>query len=171
MSPKSLSDLLEGCVVKAFGKNEKDLITGRSLIHTHGFRKFFESRLIEVVPHGFIKAMAGQLTGLEKTYINLSPEQTAKQYVKGEHLLWVESVPECGKQPTENLTKIAQIEEAEKQLTRKSTRLENENVELLDRVNLLQRAHEDANRELNERVKKVEDLQKCYWNWCPTTGC
>jgi integrase len=93
-SDTTVTDALAEAVFKVTGENAKCPITKRSLIHAHGFRKFFVSQISDSTGSlDFANLLAGHVTALTKTYEQKGPEQNGKKYLAGMHALYIE-VPE-----------------------------------------------------------------------------
>ena len=110
MSDHSVNEMIAALVVKVTGDNAKDENTGRAMIHPHSFRKFFDTQLVQTIPKGVVDALTGHLTLLEATYRQMTPEETARHYMKGEHLLFVAGVPELREAATTNTKETSRID-------------------------------------------------------------
>lgn len=156
MAENTVRELVVELVTKVNGENATCDVTGRSLIHPHTFRKFFETQLTDAkMVSGVIKALAGQVTNLEKTYVTMTPAQTAKHYIAAEHALYIEGTPEIREAATNNTKKFAQINEAQQtsqnlinKLTLENMTIKEKNAEVLEQV-----------RTLTEKMTAMEETQ------------
>lgn len=89
-SDTTINEALSDAVRKTTGENAKCPITGRSLIHAHGLRKFFVSQLSFSTSLDFADFLAGHVNAITKTYCQLGPEQLGARYLTGMHVLYIE---------------------------------------------------------------------------------
>jgi integrase len=91
MSDHTVNQLFTDAVVAAFGENEVDPNTGRSVRHIHQLRKFFISQLSLVSSESVADFFAGHKSALSDNYRRYTAKQMSEYYLKGEHLLFVEA--------------------------------------------------------------------------------
>jgi len=75
--------------------DKRDTITGRHILHSHSFRKFFISELSLVIPPIIAQGLAGHSGYLGDNYNRFSDKQISNFYLEGMHVLQVfdEGVP------------------------------------------------------------------------------
>jgi integrase len=121
------------------GLMQKDIQTDRLVLHPHALRKFFRSKLAQVIPVDIVEALMGHEGYLTQVYRRYSLEDLADFYKKGEHTLLVFG---NGK----DLVKLrAEVEEKNKQLQQIINGLVSENLTL--------------KQELGEHKKVLEELK------------
>jgi len=121
------------------GLVQKDSQTDRLVLHPHALRKFFRSKLAQVIPVDIVEALMGHEGYLTQVYRRYSLEDLADFYKKGEHTLLVFG---NGK----DLAKLrAEVEEKNKQLQQIINGLVAENLTL--------------KQELGEHKKALEELK------------
>jgi len=91
ISDHTVSQAFTDAVVAAFGKNEVDPNTKRSVRHIHQLRKFFISQLSLVTSESVADFFAGHKSALSDNYRRYTTKQMAEYYLKGEHLLFIEA--------------------------------------------------------------------------------
>jgi integrase len=91
MADHTVNQLFIDAVVAAFGENEVDPNTGRSVRHIHQLRKFFISQLSLVGSEAVPDFFAGHKSALSDNYRRFNTKQMAEHYLKGEHLLFIEA--------------------------------------------------------------------------------
>ena len=91
MSDHTVNQLFIDAVVAAFGENEVDPNTGRSVRHIHQLRKFFISQLSLVTSENVADFFAGHKSPLSDSYRRYATKQMAEYYLKGEHMLFIEA--------------------------------------------------------------------------------
>jgi len=138
--------------VRKAGFLKKDKQTNRHTVHPHVLRKFFRTRMGTVIPVDVAEALMGHEQYLTEVYRRYTAEDLAKFYLQGESALLVfTEVEEVGKLR-------AEVEEGKKQLqtlvnglTAKSLKLEQENMDLKNRI----RFTEEKLEELEKLVKEA----------------
>jgi len=129
------------------GLIQRDNQTNRFIIHPHCLRKFFRSKLAQVIPVDIVESMMGHEGYLVEAYRKYSQEDLADFYKKGEHTLLVFG---NGK----DLAKLRlEVEEKNKQLQQIINGLVSENLELKERIKRL----EDGFKEIQELKKALEE--------------
>jgi len=94
ISDHTVNQLFIDAVVSAFGENEIDPNTGRSVRHIHQLRKFFSSQLSLATSESVADFFTGHKTALSDSYRRYTQKQMSEYYLKGEHLLFIEAPPE-----------------------------------------------------------------------------
>jgi site-specific recombinase XerD len=160
MSESSVAEMLADLVTKVTGENAKDANTGRSMIHAHGFRKFFVSKLADSVEMGIINLWAGHLTNLDKTYLKKTPEETVKLYLKGEINLYIEADENLVNQGIKNDQRLNEIRDNELQSSMRINRLENEKADLAAQVKKQAKDIEELHAMFAETLAILKDRQE-----------
>ncbi len=91
ISDHTVNQLFIDAVVSAFGENEIDPNTGRSVRHIHQLRKFFSSQLSLATSESVADFFTGHKTALSDSYRRYTQKQMSEYYLKGEHLLFIEA--------------------------------------------------------------------------------
>lgn len=159
MSEQKIEELIANLVTKVNGENARCKTTGRSLIHPHMFRKFFMSRLTDAgMTSGVVKALAGQVTQLERIYIEMPPADTAKHFIAHEHALYVEAAAPIREAATNNTKKFEEHRERldVNQALINSLMLKNErlNEKVLEQSTLIANMKESILQELKAEQQK-----------------
>jgi predicted RNase H-like nuclease (RuvC/YqgF family) len=118
----------------------------RFMVHPHVLRKFFRTKMGQVIPVDVTEALMGREGYLTEVYRRYSLEDLAKFYKQGEHTLLVFA-------ESENLSKL---KEEQKQLQALVNGLTAENMELKAKVNALERQI----AELNEKWQRLDQNTK-----------
>jgi len=130
------------------GLVQKDTQTDRLVLHPHTLRKFFRSKLAQVIPVDIVEALMGHEGYLTQVYRRYSLEDLADFYKKGEHTLLVFG---NGK----DLAKLrAEVEEKNKQLQQIINGLVSENLSLKQEI----QEHKKALEELKSAVAELRKL-------------
>lgn len=93
-SDNTVNELFRDAVIAVYGKNEVDPNTGRSTRHIHQLRKFFLSQLSLAVSKEIAETLAGHSGYLTGNYRRYTTAQLKEEYLKGEHMLYIEAVKE-----------------------------------------------------------------------------
>ncbi|MCD6530740.1 tyrosine-type recombinase/integrase [Candidatus Bathyarchaeota archaeon] len=126
--------------LKKAGFLEKDKSTNRHTIHPHVLRKFFRTKMAQVIPVDVVEALMGHEGYLTEVYRRYSEEDLAKFYKQGEASILVFT-------EAEEIIKLRkEIDERFKTLQALNEKLQLENLDLRQK-----------NLELKSRVKKLED--------------
>lgn len=164
MSENTVRELVAELVTKVSGENAKCGVTGRSLLHPHSFRKYFETQLTDAkMVSGVVKALAGQVTELEKIYVNMTPAQTAKHYITAEHALWIEGTPEQREAATNNSKKFEAINEAQQTSQNLINKLSLESMNLKDKLREQEATHSAQMAKMMEMVQAMEKRQSALY--------
>jgi len=142
ISDHTVNQLFIEAVVSAFGENEVDPNTGRSVRHIHQLRKFFISQLSLATSESVADFFAGHKTALSDSYRRYSQKQMSEYYLKGEHLLFIEAPPELREMGNTVKKELADL---------KDETLKNNSV----MINLLA-MKEQLNDELKQQQKQIE---------------
>jgi integrase len=94
ISDNTVNQLFIEAVTAAFGENEVDPNTGRSVRHIHQLRKFFISQLSLATSESVADFFAGHKTAMSDNYRRYTQKQMSEYYLKGEHLLFIEAPAE-----------------------------------------------------------------------------
>jgi len=129
--------------VKKNGSFERDSSTGRLTLHPHCLRKFFRTKLGEVIPVDVVEALMGHEGYLTEVYRRYSTEDLKKEYDKGEHVLSV-------------FTDRAKIGELEQRIESKDKAM-NEIIQGLVRENMELKQHMEA---VDKQVKEFAPVIK-----------
>ena len=130
------------------GLMQKDIQTDRLVLHPHALRKFFRSKLAQVIPVDIVEALMGHEGYLTQVYRRYSLEDLADFYKKGEHTLLVFG---NGK----DLAKLrVEVEEKNKQLQQIINGLVSENLTLKQEI----QEHKKALEELKGAVAELRKL-------------
>jgi len=162
VSYSSVTDDLKKAVGAGIdGGNKVCSETGRSLIHNHGFRKFFEGRFQNTQDNGLAIAqlLDGHASEIAKTYAGMSDEDLGKLYLKGEYALLVETSDEYVETQAE-LSKETTIINAKLEETDAANRRLKDDMDYL-------RTSKDK---LRDRLDDVEKENQTIKNWWTTEG-
>jgi cell division protein FtsB len=113
----------------------------RFTVHPHVLRKFFRTKMGQVIPVDVTEALMGHEGYLTEVYRRYSLEDLAKYYKQGEHTLTVFGLTEANK--------FKELEEANKAFQTQLAKMVNENEALKAQIN-----------DLKNRLEKVEALAK-----------
>jgi molybdopterin-guanine dinucleotide biosynthesis protein A len=142
----------------------------RFMVHPHVLRKFFRTKMGQVIPVDVTEALMGHEGYLTEVYRRYSLEDLAKFYKQGEHTLLVFA-------ESENVSRLrAEIEERNKQLQALVNGLTAENMELKAKISRLERQMaeltqkwqtlDQATRELVEgQMRLVRMLKEKHPEW------
>jgi hypothetical protein len=142
----------------------------RFTVHPHVLRKFFRTKMGQVIPVDVTEALMGHEGYLTEVYRRYSLEDLAKFYKQGEHTLSVFA-------ESENVSRLrAEIEERNKQLQALVNGLTAENTELKAKINALERQMaeltqkwqtlDQATKELVEsQIRLVKMLKEKHPEW------
>jgi len=118
--------------VRKAGFLKRDPETNRHTVHPHTLRKFFRSKMSQLIPVDIVEALMGHEGYLTEVYRRYSEEDLAKFYLQGESAVLI--FTEAGE-----VRKLrAEVEERNKQLQTLANGLASENLELKDRVRSLE---------------------------------
>jgi len=92
-SDQNASAMWENALVKA-GLLSRDKTTNRKQLHYHQFRKFFISQLSLVVSKEIAEMLAGHAGYLTGSYRRYTKKQLVEEYLKGQHLLTIQTPKE-----------------------------------------------------------------------------
>lgn len=77
-------------ILERTGLDEHDPTTGRRILHLHGMRKFFRTRLPQGgCPLDVVELLLGHTGYLSDSYVRLTPEDLERAYREAEHELWI----------------------------------------------------------------------------------
>jgi integrase len=113
----------------------------RFTVHPHVLRKFFRTKMGQVIPVDVTEALMGHEGYLTEVYRRYSVEDLAAYYKQGEHTLTVFGLTEANK--------FKELEEANKAFQTQLAKMVNENEALKAQIN-----------DLKNRLEKVEALAK-----------
>jgi hypothetical protein len=136
------------------GLLQKDNSTNRLTIHPHVLRKFFRTRLGAVIPVDIVEALMGHEGYLTEIYRRYTSEDLGKFYQQGEHALTIFG-------SGEDVGKLK--EEMNKQISSITDSLATENVNLKNRLELLERENTILTRRLEtleKEISKVSEIEK-----------
>lgn len=136
------------------GFNGRDSSTKRHRLHPHSLRKFFRTRMATVVPVDVVEALMGHSAYLTDVYRKHTVEDLEKFYTQGQSTLLVFA-------GTEEVGKLrVEIEEGKKQLqtlvnglTAKSLKLEQENMDLKNRIQLTEQKLAELEKLIKEALE------------------
>jgi regulator of replication initiation timing len=115
ISDRTAGDALKEAVDAGIeGGDQKCEATGRSLIHNHGFRKFFQTRFTGAMEGGrdIANILAGHGNVIDTTYTHKTREEMGQYYLRAEHKLLVETPKEIIEK-TEKATKETNVMKGE----------------------------------------------------------
>jgi len=128
----------------------------RFTVHPHVLRKFFRTRMATVIPVDVVEALMGHEGYLTEVYRRYSLEDLAKFYKQGEHTLLVFA-------ESENVSKLrAEIEEKNRQLQALVNGLIAENMELKNRLKILEERVEETREFLGIDKLSEEEKEEFY---------
>jgi integrase len=155
-SDQTINEAITDAVTKVNGTNEVCPITGRSLIHSHGLRKFFVSQLSFATSLDFADFLAGHINTITETYCKLGPEQLGERYKDGMHRLYIE-VPEEIRDVVTMAAKIEQdnkIDREEREKDREEAqKIRNQTTDATNKLTL----YMAENAELKLRMEQMEE--------------
>jgi Phage integrase family. len=91
ISDHTVNQAFTDAVIAAFGKNEVDPNTNRSVRHIHQLRKFYISQISLMTSESVADFFAGHKSALSDNYRRYTTKQMAEYYLRGEHLLFIEA--------------------------------------------------------------------------------
>ena len=159
------------------GGNKVCQETGRSLIHNHGFRKFFEGRFQNTQNNGLgiAKLLDGHADVISKTYAGMPVEEIAKLYLKGEHALlvltsadYVEHQAELSKETTEIQEKLKITDARNAKLKDDIDDIRTSKDKLRDRMDDKDAEVNDLKAQIaaqNEMIAKIANKLEQYYNF------
>jgi integrase len=75
--------------VRKAGLYKRDPDSGRTTIHPHNLRKFFETQMYRVINPKVIEKLVGHESELSRVYVNFTEADLLKEYQKGEHTVTI----------------------------------------------------------------------------------
>jgi len=99
-SDNTVNELFRDAVIAVFGENAVDPNTRRSTRHIHQLRKFFMSQLSLAVSKEIAECLAGHSGYLTGNYRRYTTAQLKEEYLKGEHMLYIEAIKEIRESAT-----------------------------------------------------------------------
>jgi len=141
--------------VRKAGLLENDKETKRITIHPHVLRKFFRTRMGTVIPVDVAEALMGHEQYLTEVYRRYTPEDLAKFYLQGESALLVfTEAEEVGKLRIEVEEGKKQLQTLVNGLTAKSLKLEQENMDLKNRIRLTEQKLSELEKLIREALEE-----------------
>lgn len=101
----------------------RDKTTNRKQLHYHQFRKFFISQLSLIISKEIPEMLAGHSGYLTGAYRRYTKKQLAEEYLKGQHLLTIQSPKELQEMETEFKAKLQNHSEMLEHIVRENMRL------------------------------------------------
>jgi len=139
--------------VRKAGFLKKDKQTNRHTLHPHVLRKFFRTRMGTVIPVDVAEALMGHEQYLTEVYRRYTAEDLAKFYLQGEPALLVfTEAEEVGKLRVEVEEGKKQLQTLVNGLTAKSLKLEQENMDLKNRIQLTEQKLAELEKLIREAL-------------------
>jgi integrase len=145
--------------VKRAGYEKIEERTNRQVVHPHVLRKFFRTKMTELIPLDITEALMGHEGYLTDVYRRYGSEDLAKFYKQGEHTLLVFA-------ETSEVSKLrAEIDERNRQLQSLVNGLATENMELKAKIKALEEKikyidkHEIELAELRQKIIKMLEAE------------
>jgi integrase len=133
--------------LKKAGFLQKDSQTNRHRMHPHVLRKFFRTKLGAVIPVDIVETLMGHEGYLTEVYRKYSFEDLAKFYSQGEAAISIMA-------ELEEVSKLrVEVEERNKQLQQLVNGLIAENLELKEKMRMLESKISEIEKMLREIVK------------------
>lgn len=86
-------------ILERTGLDERDPTTGRRIIHLHGMRKYFRTKLPQGgCPLDVVEALLGHGGYLSDSYVRLTPEDLESAYREAEYSLWIAKTKPIGEE-------------------------------------------------------------------------
>jgi integrase len=137
--------------LKKAGFLQKDSQTNRHRMHPHVLRKFFRTKLGAVIPVDIVETLMGHEGYLTEVYRKYSFEDLAKFYSQGEAAVSIMA-------ELEEVSKLrVEVEERNKQLQQLVNGLTAENLELKEKIRMLESKISEIEKMLREIVKNTEN--------------
>jgi integrase len=121
-SDQNASVLWETALTKA-DLLSRDKTTNRKQLHYHQFRKFFISQLSLIVSKEIAEMLAGHAGYLTGAYRRYTKKQLAEEYLKGQHLLTIQTPKELQEMETEFKAKLQGHSEMLEHIVRENMQL------------------------------------------------
>jgi integrase len=163
ISDQTVNQLFMDAIVAAFGENEVDPNTGRSVRHIHQLRKFFISQLSLVSSESVADFFAGHKTALSDNYRRYTQKQMSEYYLKGEHLLFIEAPTELREMGNTMKKELAELKDETLKNNSVMINLLAMKDQLNDQLKLQQKQIEASSRknmELENKISLLEDTIK-----------
>jgi integrase len=130
--------------------SDRDSSTKRRILHPHVLRKYFRSRLSEVIPVDVVQTLLGHKSYLSTEYRRYSPEKLAEYYLQGEHVLSVFG----------NSSDIGKLQKDSDTLQSVVSGLAIENTGLKTQLNRMEQTLTKQRQELDHYRKRLDFLFK-----------
>jgi integrase len=159
ISDHTVNQLFTDAVAAAFGENELDPNTGRSVRHIHQLRKFFISQLSLVGSEAVADFFAGHKSALSDSYRRYTAKQMEPYYLKGEHLLFIEAPAELREMGNAMKQELAELKDGNLKNNNVMIGLLAKNSQLNDELKLQQKQIDTGSQrsaELEETVARME---------------
>jgi integrase len=161
-SDNTVNELFRDAVIAVFGENAVDPNTGRSTRHIHQLRKFFLSQLSLAVSKEIAEALAGHAGYLTGNYRRYTTAQLKEEYLKGEHMLYIEAIKEIRESATTTKKELLAVKDDQNKANSQMLSLLIEKDQLretvkkqADQIAVLQENH---NAEINSLRDEVSQL-------------
>jgi len=169
ISDHTVNQLFVDAVVAAFGENEVDPNTGRSVRHIHQLRKFFISQLSLASSESVADFFAGHKTAMSDNYRRYTKKQMSEYYLKGEHLLFIEAPPELREVGTAMKKELEDLKDETRKNSSVMINLLAKNDQLNDQLKHQQSQIEASEKNISSLVATIEENQRemkrliIYW--------
>jgi integrase len=138
-SDQNANVMWENALVKA-GLLSRDKTTNRKQLHYHQFRKFFISQLSLIVSKEIAEMLAGHAGYLTGSYRRYTKKQLVEEYLKGQHLLTIQTPKELQEIESEFKAKMQSHSEIIEDLVKEKIALKQQMVA----------SHDELKREIDE---------------------
>jgi integrase len=161
-SDNTVNELFRDAVIAVFGVNAVDPNTGRSTRHIHQLRKFFLSQLSLAVSKEIAEALAGHAGYLTGNYRRYTTAQLKEEYLKGEHMLYIEAIKEIRESATTTKKELIAVKDDQNKANSQMLSLLIEKDQLRETVkkqaDQIAALQENHNAEINALRDKVSQL-------------
>jgi integrase len=153
-SDNTVNELFRDAVIAVFGKNAVDPNTNRSTRHIHQLRKFFISQLSLAISKEIAETLAGHSGYLTGNYRRYTTAQLKDEYLKGEHMLYIEAVKEIRESATTAKTEILAMKDAQNATTAQMNSLLFDKGKLGEKV----RMQSEQITEMSSQIAKMTEV-------------
>jgi integrase len=158
-SDQNASIMWDNALNKA-GLFSRDKTTNRKQLHYHQFRKFFISQLSLIISKEIPETLAGHSGYLTDAYRRYTKKQLAEEYLKGEHLLTIQSPKELQEIESEFKAKMQTHSEIIENLVKKNIELEKKNGEMEQMIAAI-KIEQDRLRTISDDLQTLINQDSC----------
>ena len=156
-SDQNASALWDNALVNA-GLLSRDKSTNRKQLHYHQFRKFFISQLSLIVSKEIGEMLAGHAGYLTGAYRRYTKKQLAEEYLKGQHLLTIQTPKELQEIESEFKAEMLSHSKIIENLVMKNIGLEQQMTAMKDEHNQEITAIKEDHQKILIRMQEFHDM-------------